>query len=404
MQPDAALYRHSGLQNKVAKLLSLCILPPVIPSSSLRRLLLAHILSFATCSVAMASSHLVFFGTYTRSTSRGIYAARLDGSTGALTNPVLVAETSNPTWITFSPDRRFLYASHGSRAQAIAYAVDRAGPTLTALPGPAAAGEKASNSCHLSTDATGTVLVTANYGDGFVSALRIHANGTLGEPTAIRHTGHGPNPQRQEKPHVHSVTISPDNRHVVVCDLGLDRIFTYALDGQTATLATQPVAVAEAQPCSGPRHFKFSRDGKYGYALTEMGATIEVYDYEPESGSLARKQIISTLPSDYQAKWGAEVRLHPNGRFLYASNRGHDSLAVFAINAADGTLSLVEIVSSGGKVPRNFELSPDGQWLVCAHQEAGGVHVFRVDETTGKLTKTPQVTEIAMAVCVAFLE
>lgn len=352
----------------------------------------------------MASSHLVFFGTYTRSTSRGIYAAQLDGSTGTLSPPVLVAETANPTWITFSPDRRFLYASHGSRAQAVAYAIDRSGPKLVPLPAPAAAAEAGSNACHLTTDRTGTLLLTANYGEGFISALRINQDGTLGEPRSIRHTGHGPNPQRQEKPHVHSVTVSPDNRHVIVCDLGLDRIFTYALELREAAVTTPPVAVAEAQPCSGPRHFKFSADGKRGYALTEMGATIEVYDYDASRGALTRKQIISTLPSDFQAKWGAEIRLHPNGRFLYASNRGHDSLAVFAIDGTDGTLGLVEIVSSGGKVPRNFELSPDGQWLVCAHQESGGVHVFRVDEASGRLTKTPQVTEIAMAVCVAFLE
>lgn len=350
----------------------------------------------------MASSHLIFFGTYTRSTSRGIYAARLDDTTGALSAPQLVAETPSPTWVTLSPDKKFLYAVHPSKQQAVGFAVDAAQATLTPLPLSALAKETAGSACHLAVDATDRVLVAANYGDGYVAAMPIHGDGTLGAPTAIPHSGHGPNPQRQEKAHVHCVTISPDNRFVLVCDLGLDRIYSYALDPAAARLTPATPPFVDAQPCSGPRHLSFSRDGRHAYNITEMGSTLVAYNYNPANGGLTQTQIISTLPPDYQAKWGSEVCVHPNGKFVYASNRGHDSIAVFAVDGATGRLTLVEIVPSGGEVPRGFDLSPDGKWLVCAHQESGDVTVFTIDATSGRLTRVPGNTNIAMSVCVLF--
>jgi len=234
--------------------------------------------------------------------------------------------------------------------------------------------------------------------------MPIHADGTLGELTITQHTGHGPNPQRQEKPHVHSVTISPDNRFALVCDLGLDKIFTYALDAAHARLTPANPPYTEAVPCSGPRHFKFSNDGRHAYNVTEMAATVVAYDYDPANGSLTQIQVISALPPDFQAKWGAEIRVHPNGKFVYASNRGHDSIAVFAVDADSGKLTLLEIVPSGGKVPRNFALAPNGKWLVCGHQDSGDVTVFRVDPDSGKLTQMPGKQNIAMSICVAFYD
>lgn len=352
----------------------------------------------------MATSHLIFFGTYTRSTSRGIYAARLDDDTGALSVPVLAAETPSPTWVTLSPNKKFLYAVHPSKAQAVGFTVDAASGRLTPLALPALAKDQAGSACHLAVDATNHVLVSANYGDGYVASMAIHADGTLGTPNVVQHTGHGPNPQRQEKPHVHCVTMSPDNRFVLVCDLGLDKIFTYALDVANARLTPANPPFVEAQACSGPRHLEFSRDGRHAYNITEMGSTLVAYEYEAASGALKQTQIISTLPPDYQAKWGAEVRLHPNGKFVYASNRGHDSIAVFAVDAASGKLALVEIVPSGGEVPRGFDLSPNGKWLVCGHQESGDITVFKIDATTGRLTRVAGKTNIAMSVCVAFYD
>lgn len=354
----------------------------------------------------MAASHLIFFGTYTnKGTSHGIYAARLDGTCGALSAPQLVAAATDPAWITLTPDKKVLYAIHPSAAQAIAFAVDAARGTLTPLPAaPAAAAQPPS---HLAVDATGRVLVAANYREGFVAATAIHPDGSLGAPHIIRHEGKGTHPTRQEKPHVHSVTISPDNRHVIVADLGVDKIFSYALDVDAAKLAPARVPFVAATPGAGPRHFKFGVGGQHAYVINELANTITAYDYAAATGALTPRQTVSTLPPGYSAPTTtAEIRVHPNGRFLYGSNRGHDSIAVFAIDAATGLLSSqpIEIVPTGGKNPRNFALSPDGRWLVCGHQDTELVTVFHVDASTGRLTGTAHSAAVPSAVCVLFFD
>lgn len=352
----------------------------------------------------MASSHLVFFGTYTRSTSRGIYAARLDDATGALTAPTLAAETPSPTWVTLSPDKKFLYTVHGSKAQAVGFKVDAANAKLIPLPLSTDAKTPAPGPCHLVVDSTGRTLLAANYGDGYVEAIPIAADGTLGTPNITQHTGRGPNPDRQEKPHVHCVAISPDNRYALVCDLGLDKIFSYRLDPAAAKLTPANPPFVAGAPGSGPRHLIFGPDGRRAYNVTEMGATVVVYDYDPVGGTLTPIQTLSTLPPDYQAKWGAEIEIRPDGRFLYASNRGQDTIAVFAIDPATGRLTLVEIVPTGGKVPRGFAISPDGGWIVCAHQFSDNVTVLKIDAETGRLTLTPNTITVPMGVCVMFYD
>ena len=372
-------------------------------SPPVRLALAAATFFFQGAAFAMSSSHLIFLGTYTKDGSRGIYAVRLDAATGALSAPALAAETANPPWITFSPDKKFLYAVSETQAQAAGFAVDAATARLTPL---RAASTPAANSpSHLAVDATGRTLVAANYRDGFVATLPIRADGTLGAPTAIKHSGSSVNPTRQTQPHVHSVTLSPDNRFVIVCDLGLDKIFSYALDPATAQLTpANPPFVATA-PGAGPRHFKFGADGKHAYAINEMGNTITAYDYDAARGTLTPRQTVPTLPADFKGEnTTAEVRVHPNGKFLYGSNRGHDSLAVFSIAAATGLLTPVEIVPSGGKTPRNFALSPDGAWLVCAHQDSGNLTVFRVDPATGRLSPTPHTAAVPACVCVLFYD
>jgi 6-phosphogluconolactonase len=351
---------------------------------------------------SMASSHLIFLGGYTaKGPNKGIYAIRLDGETGRPSAPVLAAEAVDPAWITLTPDRKFLYAIHPSTALAIGFAVDPANGKLTPLP--AAPFAPANPPSHLAVDATGRTLLAANYRDGFVAAIPIQGDGALGTPRRILHEGKGPNPARQEKPHVHSVTLSPDNRFVIVADLGLDKIFSYALDAASATLtpATPPFVVTA--PGAGPRHFKFGRDGRHAYAINELANTIAVYDYDAAHGALTPRQIVPTLPADFTApSTTAEVRVHPNGKFLYGSNRGHDSIAVFAIDPAHGTLTPVEIVATGGKTPRNFALSPDGQWLVCGHQDTADIAVFRVDPTTGRLTRSEHSGAGPSSVCILF--
>jgi 6-phosphogluconolactonase len=359
-------------------------------------------------STAMAASHLIFLGTYTRnSESRGIYATRLDGETGALSTPKLAAEAIDPAWLTLSPDRKRLYAIHGSAAQAVAFNIDVANAKLSPLTstGSPAGAPTVNAPSHLAVDATGRVLLAANYRDGFVAAIPISADGSLGTATKIMHEGRGTHPTRQEKPHVHSVTLSPDNRFVIVADLGLDRLYTYALDAAAAKLTAANPAFVASPAGSGPRHFKFSVDGRHGYVINELDNTIGVFNYEPRSGALTPLQTISTLPAGFTGQnITAEVRVHPNGRFLYGSNRGDDSIAVYSISGGTGQLSLVEIVKTGGRTPRNFSLSADGRWLVCGHQDTALVTVFRIDASSGRLTRTTHTAQVPSCVCVQFVD
>ncbi|MEO6873329.1 MAG: lactonase family protein [Opitutaceae bacterium] len=351
---------------------------------------------------ASASDQLIFIGTYTRSTSKGVYAVRLNPATGTLSTPVLAARTASPSWITLSPDQKTLYAVSESDSMAAAFATDLKLGTLTALQPPQSSGGAAP--CHLVVDPTQQTLLVANYHTGIVAAIPLLPNGTLGMPHIIQHTGHSVNPDRQASPHVHSVTLSPDAQFAIVCDLGLDRIFTYRLEASTATLTPVEAAFVATPPGAGPRHFVFGADGRHGYACTEMGSTVLAFDYAPATGALTLKQSISSLPTDFKgSSSGAEIRLHPNGRFLYASNRGDDSIAVFAVDATTGALTLVEIAPCGGKNPRNFSLSPDGAWLVCANQNSNSLSVLRVNPTTGRLTLTPATAEIPLPVCVLFV-
>lgn len=372
---------------------------PGLPS--LRAALLAVILFPSS---AFSMSHLIYFGTYTRnpSTSEGIYSARLDDDTGALSTPIVAAKGVNPAWITFSPDKKFLYTLQGSKAQAIGFRVDAAAGKLIPLPVPAAA--EVAPPSHLAVDATGRMLLGANYADGYLGAMAIKPDGTLGEPSLTPHRGKSVHP-RQDKPHVHSITISPDNRFAIVCDLGLDKIFTYAIDPATAKATpANPPFVATA-PGQGPRHFKFGVAGRHAYAINEIASTITAYDYDATRGALTPLQTVTTLPADFSgASTTAEVRVHPNGKFVYGSNRGHNSIAVFSVDASSGRLTPVEITPSGGKVPRNFALSPNGKWLVCANQDSNNITVFRVDANTGRLTPTGHTATVPMSVCVLFYD
>ena len=350
---------------------------------------------------AMPTSHLIFLGTYTRNGSKGIYTVRLDDETGALSTPALAAEANNAPWITFSPDKKFLYTVSETASQAIGFKVDAANAKLTPLPAAPSTADRPPS--HLAVDATGHTLLGANYAIGFVESMPINADGTLGTPVRIMHSGTSVNKERQSQSHVHSVTPSPDNRFVIVCDLGLDKIFSYALDPATSKLSPANPPFVTTEPGAGPRHFKFGADGKHAYAINEMGGTIAAYDYDAANGKLSARQTVPTLPADFKGETTcAEIRVHPNGKFLVGSNRGHDSLAVFAIDAATGFLSPVEIVPSGGKIPRNFSFSPDGKWLVCAHQDSNNLVVFRVDPATGRLTKTANEATAPACVCVLF--
>jgi 6-phosphogluconolactonase len=359
--------------------------------------------------MSLTTGLLIFLGTYTPAggESHGIYTVRLDPATGILTEPMLAAETPNPTFLAWHPDGRTLYALSESGTVSdkpggalTAFRYDATTASLTALNTEPTGGI---GLAHVGIDATGRTAVAISYHGCQVASFPILADGKLGACTSlITHTGQlGPNTKRQDKPHPHSVIFSKDDRFAYVCDLGLDRVYRYRLDPVSATLT--PAGETAATPGAGPRHSKFSTDGKFLYVINELNSSVEVFTADASTGALTRVQAIPTLPAGFAGESiCAEIRLSPDERFVYGSNRGHDSLAVFARDAAKGTLALVEIVPTGGKHPRNFNLSPDGRWLVCGNKDSDTVTVFRVDTATGRLTRTPQTLKVPQAVCVLF--
>ncbi|MDE3084079.1 MAG: lactonase family protein, partial [Verrucomicrobiota bacterium] len=361
------------------------------------------------------SGMLVYIGTYTNngSSSQCIYALRFDPASGALSKPFLAAKANNPTFLALHPNKRYLYTAGeivptdplaASETGGIAaYAIDANTGKLTYLDNQCTSGKATT---HLAVDATGKAVVAVSYGNNYVCTLPIAADFGLDSCSVfLQHHGPlGPNHQRQDKPHPHSVTLSPDNRFAFVCDLGLDRVFSYRFDADHAAIEPNDPPFAVVPAGVGPRHSTFSRDGRFFYVVNEMGGSICVFDYDAASGRLTLKQTISTLRADYHGvNTSAEICIHPNGRFVYASNRGPDELAVFLRDEKTGLLKLVEIVPCGGKHPRNFELSPDGNWLLCANRDTNNVVVFRVDSATGRLTPTGQSAEISQPVCVLFV-
>lgn len=351
----------------------------------------------------MSSAYLLFLGTYTRNReSKGIYCTWLDRASGRLGPVELAAPAIDPAWLTRSPDGRFLYAIHASPGQVTPFRIDAKTGLLSPLPGDPAT-DTVNPPSHLAVDATGRTLLAANYRDGYVSRIAIRADGTTGPAAVIRHEGRGPHPTRQDRPHPHSVTVSPDNRHVLVADLGLDRVFTYTLDADPSVLVpAHPPFVATAAG-AGPRHSAFGASGRHVYVINELNSTIDVHDFDPAHGALSLRQTVSTLPPDFPGEnIPAEIRVHPNGRFVYGSNRGHDSIAAFAIDAASGRLTGIGFTPTGGRNPRNFALSPDGAWLVCGHQDTPRVNVFRVDSATGQLAPTDYFAAVPAVVCVLF--
>src|SRR5271165_2797446 len=369
-------------------------------------------LSASAASAAQGGKYVFYVGTYTEdgTNSKGIYAYRYDANTGDIAPLGVAAETTNPSFVAVSPNGRFLYAVNevgnykGPNSGGVsAFAVDRATGKLTFLNEVPSRG---ADPCYITVDKTGKFVLVANYTGGSVAVFPVLADGKLGEASAfVQHTGHGPNASRQEGPHAHSIDLSPDNHFAFVDDLGLDELLVYKFDSAKGSLTPNDPPFSKLDAGAGPRHFALSPSGKFAYVVSEMGRSVTVFSNDAASGKLERLQTITTLPKDFSGRNDdAEIEIHPSGKFLYASNRGHESIAVYAIDAAQGTLKLLEITPTGGKEPRSFEIDPTGKFLFAANQKSDNIVVLRIDEQTGHLTSTGKVLNVPSPVCVKLLK
>ena len=360
-----------------------------------------------------ASSYFVYVGTYTGPTSKGIYGFRFDPKTGQFTSTGLAAELPNPAWLVTDPQHRFLYAAtemgpepgadnYKKNGSISSYSINPKTGALTFLNKVDAGG---GGSCHLVVDKTGKMLFVANYGSGNVASFAIKADGSIGERTGFdQHTGSSIDPARQTGPHAHEVVLSPDNRFLFVPDLGMDQIKVYRVDAAKGTFTPNDPPFATVKAGLGPRHFTFGRGAKFAYAICEMGSSVVVFAYDPAKGALTPLQTISTLPSDFKGEDNsAEIEVGRSGRFLYASNRGSDSITVFAIDPIKGTLTMVQVVPTQGKIPRNFAIDPTGKYLVAGNQKSDQMVVFDVDQNDGQLKPAGQVVDAPAPVSILFV-
>jgi 6-phosphogluconolactonase len=368
------------------------------------RLMILMALS-AAAAMGAPKHYLVYFGTYTDGKSKGIYVSHFDAAHGKLEAPSLAAEIVSPSFLAPHPNGRFLYAVSEEREGSVsAFAIDPATGKLTLLNKVSSHGR---GPCYARVDKTGKAVLVANYSSGSFAVLPIDADGRLREASAvIQDSGKGSNPNRQEGPHAHSLNPSPDNRFAIGADLGLDKLFIFKFDAASGTLVPNeplPFASWQLKPGDGPRHFAFHPKAKFAYVTNEMSSTVVAFSYADKVGELRALQTISTLPADFKGEnTTADVQAHPSGKFLYDSNRGADSIAVFKIGRK-GTLSSVDNTPTQGKTPRGFGIDPAGGFLIAANQKSDTVVVFRIDKSTGRLTPTGQTVEIGSPVCVKFV-
>ena len=360
----------------------------------------------AAVSTACAKSLTVYFGTYTRGvdSSKGIYRSVLDLDSGKLSEPILAAEATNPSFLEIHPGGKFLYAvsESGGAGSVSTFSIGDDGDLMFLNQQPSGG----AGPCHVSIDHAGKNVLVANYGSGSASVIPIKPDGRLAKPPGfVQHTGSSVNPNRQKGPHAHSINVSSDDRFAFVADLGIDKVMIYRLDVEKGTIVANDPAFAKLKPGAGPRHFAFAPNGKYAYVINELHCTVTAFAYEPASGALTEIQTIPTLPEAFDGSNScAEVRVHPSGRFLYGSNRGHDSIAVYRINRRKGTLTLVEHETADIKTPRNFHLDPTGKFCLVANQGSDGVVVFGINRRTGALEPTGNKITVGRPVCVRFLQ
>jgi 6-phosphogluconolactonase len=362
-----------------------------------------------TSATLSAAEPVVFISAFASGDKAGIHAFRFDSKTGVLMPLHRTTDIQNPFFLAVSPDQRFMYAINAEKFGGVddefvaAYAIEGRSGQLQRLNEQSARGTA---SCYLAVDATGKTVGVANYASGSVASLPVQKDGSLGEAVSLmQHSGSGADPVRQKGPNAHSIVVSPDNRFALAADLGIDKILVYQLDAATAKLTpNETQSFAKMQPGSGPRHIMFHPNGRHAYVINELANTVTCFDYAAASGTLTERQTLSTLPTGFTGKsYTADLKTTPDGKFLYGTNRGHDSIASYRIGE-DGRLTLLAIDSSLGKGPQNLLITPDGQWLLCANMPGNSVVVFRIDATSGKITATGTPVEMPMPSCIRWVK
>jgi 6-phosphogluconolactonase len=350
----------------------------------------------------------VFIGTYTDGPSKGIYSYELNLQDGSLHQTGLAAKIASPSFLAIHPNKHFLYAVNevenygGQKAGAVTgFKIDASGTKLERINDATSGGP---GPCHLSVDKSGKFVLVANYSGGSVEVLPINNKGELGQPASfIQHTGSSVNKQRQGEPHAHSINLDPKNRFAIVADLGLDKVFVYRFDSKNGNLTPNMPPFAALAPGSGPRHFAFHPNGKNAYVINEILSTATAFSWDGSKGSLTELQTVSTLPNGPVAgNSTAEIQVHPSGKFVYGSNRGQNTIAVFSVDAS-GRLTHVENESTRGKTPRNFGIEPSGKFLIAANQDSDTLAVFKIDQKTGALDPVGETVAAPKPVCVKFL-
>jgi 6-phosphogluconolactonase len=359
---------------------------------------------------AAKSQYIAYVGTYTaKTTSKGIYAYRFDPEKGQLDSLGVAAETADPSFLAVHPNGKYLYAVNeignfngGVSGAVSAFAID---PKTGALKFLNQVPTRGAGPCYVSLDKTGAFVLVANYDSGSIASFPVHDDGSLGTASGfVQHSGFGPNKERQDGPHAHWIDTSPDNRFALAVDLGLDQVIVYGFDATTGVFKPMLSGFAKVKPGAGPRHLAFHPNGNFAYVLSEMESSVTVFSYQEKTGSFITRQTISALPKDYSGpKEAAEIAVHPSGRFLYTSNRGHDSIALFAIDQKKGTLKSLGQVLTGGKTPRHFAIDPTGKYLLAENQGSNNIVIFHIDLLTGSLTPTGQTMEVPAPVCLTFV-
>lgn len=353
---------------------------------------------------------LVYVGTYTTGKSEGIYLLRLNLSTGALEPVGTTKGVVNPSYLTLDRGRRFLYAVNeteefaGKKSGAVsAFAVDQKTGALSFLNQQPSMGGAP---CYVSLDAAGRFLLVANYVGGNVAVFPVRGDGSLGEASDVKQdVGSSVNRERQEGPHAHCILPDVTGGHVYSCDLGTDKVMIYRLDTKAGRLTPNAQPFAQVKPGAGPRHLTFHPGGRLAYLLNEIDSTVTAFAHDMSGGTLKEIQTVAALPTDFKGEnTAADIHVSPDGRFVYSSNRGHDSIAVFSLDARTGTLALVEHTPTQGRTPRNFALTPTGALLLAANQNSDTVVTFRRDAQTGKLQPTGHLTEVPSPVCLKLIE